>query len=347
MRNVKKGDKVKFLNDIGGGVVSKLINENTALVLNEDGFDMPVPINELIVIEEAVTKNQQAIINKEIDEEIEGIIDQFAQEDIDDNPEITIQFFLALVPTDRKKAPNCAMDMYLINDGNAHVLFNLSHKQHNTFNLLKAGLLAASNKLLIATFEPNTLHQSPDFLLQCIFYKNNYKSEIKPISKIINIHPQELFDIKNFVKTDFFVERAMLFPLTTPETVNKLNSIKEEDILTVKKEKEKPEPAKPQAKPNPTPEIKTIDLHIHELVDDETGLSDKDKLDLQIIHFRRALDEAIKQKDKKIIFIHGKGQGRLKQEIRRIIDKDYYPNISYQDASFQEYGFGATMVILK
>jgi hypothetical protein len=48
---------------------------------------------------------------------------------------------------------------------------------------------------------------------------------------------------------------------------------------------------------------------------------------------------------RKIVFIHGVGNGKLKLEIRRSLDRDY-PQLKYQDASFQEYGYGATMVIL-
>jgi dsDNA-specific endonuclease/ATPase MutS2 len=46
------------------------------------------------------------------------------------------------------------------------------------------------------------------------------------------------------------------------------------------------------------------------------------------------------------VFIHGKGDGVLR---KAIIDelKRKHSNYRYQDASFQEYGFGATMVTIK
>jgi dsDNA-specific endonuclease/ATPase MutS2 len=49
---------------------------------------------------------------------------------------------------------------------------------------------------------------------------------------------------------------------------------------------------------------------------------------------------------KKIVFIHGVGDGVLKNELRRELGRKY-PKYPYQDASFREYGFGATMAILK
>ena len=44
---IKVGDKVKFLNDVGGGVVTSFINKNMVNVENEDGFEIPYPITQL------------------------------------------------------------------------------------------------------------------------------------------------------------------------------------------------------------------------------------------------------------------------------------------------------------
>lgn len=86
-----------------------------------------------------------------------------------------------------------------------------------------------------------------------------------------------------------------------------------------------------------------IDLHIHELVDNETGLDNGGKLEIQLGHFERILKRAEEQKVSKVIFIHGVGQGVLRSEIRKIIE-NYYPKASFHDADFREYGYGATEV---
>jgi hypothetical protein len=41
---IKIGDKVKFLNDVGGGVVTRFLNKNMVMVENYDGFEIPYPI---------------------------------------------------------------------------------------------------------------------------------------------------------------------------------------------------------------------------------------------------------------------------------------------------------------
>ena len=86
-----------------------------------------------------------------------------------------------------------------------------------------------------------------------------------------------------------------------------------------------------------------VDLHIHELVDNERGLGNGDKLQIQLSHFERTLKRAEQQKIPKVIFIHGVGQGVLRGEIRKLIEM-YYPKASFHDADFREYGYGATEV---
>ena len=65
----------------------------------------------------------------------------------------------------------------------------------------------------------------------------------------------------------------------------------------------------------------------------------------QVDVFNKTMSEHIKEKGKKIVFIHGKGNGVLR---KAVIDelKYKYKSCEYQDASFQQYGFGATMVII-
>ena len=69
-------------------------------------------------------------------------------------------------------------------------------------------------------------------------------------------------------------------------------------------------------------------------------------LDIQMSLVIKTLEESIKNnKKKRVVFIHGVGNGRLRLEIQRTLDHKY-PKLKYQDASFKEYGFGATMVLI-
>lgn len=53
------GDKVRFLNEVGGGKVTGFRPGGIVLVADEDGFDMPVSQNEVVVIEEEAPKAEK------------------------------------------------------------------------------------------------------------------------------------------------------------------------------------------------------------------------------------------------------------------------------------------------
>ena len=92
--------------------------------------------------------------------------------------------------------------------------------------------------------------------------------------------------------------------------------------------------------------ILEVDLHITELLDNTNGLSNADMLDYQLEKFHEVLAKYAANKGQKIVFIHGKGDGVLRKAIEKEL-KTKYKQYYYQDASFREYGFGATMVTIK
>lgn len=48
---MKIGDKVRFLNEIGGGIVKGFRGKDIVLVEDADGFDIPMPMRECVVID--------------------------------------------------------------------------------------------------------------------------------------------------------------------------------------------------------------------------------------------------------------------------------------------------------
>jgi len=99
---------------------------------------------------------------------------------------------------------------------------------------------------------------------------------------------------------------------------------------------------KKYSKKNKVPPME-VDLHINKLVNNSTGMSNYDILDLQISIAKRKLEFAINNKIQKIVFIHGVGEGVLKNELHFLFKK--YAVKSYE-ASFQKYGQGATEVYI-
>lgn len=90
-------------------------------------------------------------------------------------------------------------------------------------------------------------------------------------------------------------------------------------------------------------DVVEVDLHIHELLDRHEGMSNSEIIAIQLEHFERMLRNSEEKKVKRVIFIHGVGQGVLRSEIRKML-RDYYPNCEFLDAPYHIYGYGATEV---
>lgn len=88
-----------------------------------------------------------------------------------------------------------------------------------------------------------------------------------------------------------------------------------------------------------------VDLHIDELVDTTAGMSATAIKEHQLQVFNNTMQENLKYKGRKIVFIHGNGDGVLRKALINELNRKY-KQCEYQDASFQQYGFGATMVII-
>jgi dsDNA-specific endonuclease/ATPase MutS2 len=89
-----------------------------------------------------------------------------------------------------------------------------------------------------------------------------------------------------------------------------------------------------------------LDLHIESLTDNHRGMSNFDIMKTQLQEFKRFFSKAKANQIQKIVVIHGVGEGILKNEIRSYLSNQEF--IEFYDASYLEYGKGATEVkILK
>jgi len=118
------------------------------------------------------------------------------------------------------------------------------------------------------------------------------------------------------------------------------------EVAEAKSQKDKPKKKphlKVRAKDRNIPKME-VDLHIHHLVPSTRGLSNFDMLNLQLETAKRQLEFAISKRIQKVVFIHGVGEGVLKEELFYLFRK--YPNITYYDADYQKYGLGATEIYI-
>ncbi len=91
-------------------------------------------------------------------------------------------------------------------------------------------------------------------------------------------------------------------------------------------------------------DIWEVDLHIHELMERNSHLTNHQMIGVQLAHFNRMIEMAREQRIGTIIFIHGVGKGVLKHELREALN--FIPDCSYRDADARRYGHGATEVCI-
>ena len=154
---------------------------------------------------------------------------------------------------------------------------------------------------------------------------------------------QVLIETEDGFEMTFFVKELVKLHNTS----NLMDSIKSvnRDKLSVEKEassKRNFQPVKKEKGEIPPPEF---DLHIEKLVKSKKGMSNHDILTLQIETAQRHIEFAIKNRIPKIVFIHGVGEGILKEELDYMLGR--YNGIDFQDANYQKYGLGATAVVIR
>jgi hypothetical protein len=271
----------------------------------------------------------------------------FVPDDEEDVPGNDLpRVYLGVVPQDNKLD---SFDLYLINDCNYHFLFTLSAKKKKMLELIDAQTLEANTKILVTTLKKEQLHDTHHFVVQGFFFKKKLHGQQDPILKDINLPAVKFFKDGCFKENDFFDENALVelvYERTLADEVKTLDGKVFERVI-LQKEAHVPKPYVPSKKENKEMQnfVKEVDLHIHNLVESEAGLTPGDKLNIQLQSFETELNTAIVERQKKIVFIHGVGNGVLKLKIANILDRKY-PQLKYQDASFQKYKFGATMVII-
>lgn len=391
----KIGDTVRFLNQEGGGKVAR-VEGHTVYVEDEDGFEIPVLDNAIVVIDEAEVKMQgdaysrsarnaqkaaqqsgrapkpslpdgsswreriKADEEEEEDEEETEIVLKPAPRkeqpkageepktprytyDADATDDAEPHFYVALTRTDGGNTGS--LDLHVVNDSN----YFASYAIMRTDGKGQATLIAAS------TIEPNT-KEKIDTLNPMQVDGQTWNVQLLMFKKIRSFTPQPVYNTEikpkgvkmlrdgSFTANDFFDSKAILMPVIKDDFAVKMEKLTEKETAKGAGEGRHPEPAK-VSKPSRSTGLIEVDLHIDSLLPDTRGLDNKDMLDVQMKHVRTTMEQNCHTQGLRIVFIHGVGAGVLKSELRRFLDRQY-PKCPYQDASFREYGFGATMVTI-
>ncbi len=104
--------------------------------------------------------------------------------------------------------------------------------------------------------------------------------------------------------------------------------------------------AKQESKSNKEPQKffnhHEIDLHIENITNSWSGLSNFEIVTLQLSYFRKRLHQALENNEEFLVVIHGVGKGVLKQEIDKHLSQ--FPNITVRPADVKLYGMGASEI---
>lgn len=380
---MKIGDKVRFLSEVGGGRVSGFQGKDIVLVEDEDGFEIPTSVHDVVVVEQddyamgkmisakmeaqqkaeehAATELHQdsrsikSILNDH-DEQTDMPVDEYDAADREITFRAPVQereggnklsAYLAFVPVDIKEITHTRFETYIVNDSNYYIHYSYLVAEGNAWTLKSVGEVEPNTKLFIEEFGREVLNDMGRIGVQLTAYKKDKPFLLKPAIDVqFRIDPVKFYKLHVFEENEFFEQPSLLFtivdndevarPLVVDSKRLKEQMYKDEKIIAHegKKKREKDDGTL------------VIDLHADELLETTAGMNAADILHYQLDVFKKTMDENKKKKGQKIVFIHGKGEGVLRHAL--VHELNYrYKSCTYQDASFQEYGYGATQVTIK
>lgn len=331
------GDTVRYLNEVGGGVVRRILSNTMVEITDETGFEIPVYEHELVVVKAAEKDETQATEEPKIE-----ISKQRIEQAVEIENNNTPQFFLAFV---RNVKTAHLFDLYIINDCNYSITYSLIFARNAEWQLCETAMLESNTKQFVQSISLEEISAIEKLSFQALLFKNKSFALQQPFVATLPFSPVKFHKPGVFVVNDFFNEDAYVIDLCAVQLKSKTETSEYDDLqekLRADLQANTPFKVTKQEKKI----IKEVDLHLHELVENEQGLLPEDMIAIQMQAFECELASAIAQSYEKIVFIHGVGSGVLKARIRTTLDRDY-PQLDYQDASFQKYKFGATLVNLR
>lgn len=359
----KIGDLVRFLNSVGGGRVTRI--EGRIAYVDDDGFETPMLMNELVVVspaesqiakvaatqaEETKTKESSRLPEPSAQK---AYSPAQAQVEVFETPTgDRLNIVLGYEAADLKQLSTTTFDAYIVNDSNYYLsLCYMISNDGRQWNLVTDTVIEPNTQALIDEIGREKLSDMTYVAVQYVAYKKG-----KPFERKLPVWFEQKMDMTKFFKLHCFKDNVYFeSPVIAVEIVindrqHQPTPINEETLkkaleTKIKEDKPRQRPVKKFSHRKDTESLLEVDLHINELLDNTAGMSAADILNYQIDTFRKVMDANLTNHGRKIVFIHGKGEGVLRKAIEKELNYRYKKH-RYQDASFKEYGFGATQVTI-
>ena len=358
---IKKGDTVRFLNTVGGGIVVRIDEAKKMLYVEDaDGFEIPVFERECVMVGE-VNKDTNFKVKDFKTKSTSELIPTASvsasklgvriTESIIETPEgETLKALLAFFPIDIKQLQTTAYDCYLVNDSNYYLYYNVINGENGVWRSVANGIIEPNIQEELTSITKEQLNAWENLRVQIIPFKQGKEYTPQSVLDVqLKLNAVKFYKLHSFTDNEYFDEPCLLIDIVAVKEkeveIQKMADISPEEIKRAMFQKE--DTGRPRIIKHPqVADVIEVDLHINELLDTTAGLSNAAMLQCQLDKFHEVLDENKNRKGQKIVFIHGKGQGVLRKEIEKLL-KTRYKTYYFQDASFREYGFGATMVTIK
>lgn len=380
---VKIGDKVRFLNDVGGGTITGFQGKDIVLVADEDGFEIPTLVTEVVAVETndyniakvvdgkkkgktnedkptpTSVKNALAVNDDEEEEEETDIADQeltykpMAQERRGANE---LNLCLAFVPKRVKEISDTPFEVYLVNDCNYYIHYTLLNYEGKACQVRHEGKIAPNTKVYLEELLHNRLEEWERITIQTLAFKCDKVFFPKPTYSVnLRIDGTKFYKLHAFQPSVFFNTPALTYDILKDDRAVRPMFVDADELREAMQTPEEQLPTEPQPRISGAEKRATrkqdrnaiveVDLHAHELLDTMVGLEPRDILEYQIKVFRDTMNAHLKNHGCRIVFIHGKGEGVLRNALLKEL-RTHYKQCRVQDASFREYGYGATMVTI-
>ena len=344
----KLGDKVKFIDEVGGGVVTKILDSRLVNIKTDDGFEMPVVSSDLMLdhhdipSDDIITYNNPQTAQSSEDNEPEFISEINPWGSIKEEPGV----YLAFEPHEQQWLLTGELDVVLANNTQYELLYSLFLKRSNKIEGVDFNSVPANSKIVIETIDREEIENWTSGYLQLLFHSDSPDKVYLPVHSVIDIQISRFFKEGSYRANTLLHGKAIIVMVTTLNTLVVASDSEADRKLDNQVEKLKTKIAdKPLIDKYKTGRMEAVvDLHIGELVDNILGLESLDMLKIQIDTFKRVLESAIINNYQKVTFIHGVGNGVLKDSI--IKELEDYGNLENKMASITKFGVGAIDVVI-
>lgn len=208
---MKIGDQVRFLSEVGGGRVSGFQGKNIVLVEDEDGFEIPMLMQDVVVVPDAEEVKKE--VKREVKEEVkmEVKVDEkpitFKPKPLERCEGERLNLYLAFLPDEVKEISSTGFESYLVNDSNYYMQVSLMSAEGASWKLRFCGVVEPNSKLFVEAFDRSQVNDLERLCIQTIAWKQDKPFSLKPaITTELRLNLTKFYKLHVFHPNEFFNE---------------------------------------------------------------------------------------------------------------------------------------------